>query len=99
MSQASASCANPMTPKPTVLRRAELYRDGLMIALLAARPIRIKNFLRLRIETSFVAGPNGYTIVLAKKETKNRKALEYYVPAELRPYLDRYLTEHRPILM
>ncbi len=83
----------------TTLRRAELYRDGMSIALLAARPIRIGNFTALTIGGTFVDGAVGYRIILRKGDVKNRRPLEYQVPAALAPSLGRYIDRYRPILL
>jgi hypothetical protein len=42
------------TEKIPKLTRARLFRNGLMIALLACCPIRLKNYIALEIGRSFV---------------------------------------------
>lgn len=83
----------------TTLRRAELYRDGMSIALLAARPIRIGNFTALTIGGTLIDRAVGYQITLHKSDVKNRRPLEYEVPAALAPNLARYIDHYRPILL
>jgi hypothetical protein len=60
------------TSKRTALARARQFRDGLMIALLAFHPIRLKNFAALEIGRSFVQLKNRWWIVLAA-DTKKEK--------------------------
>ena len=50
--------------------RAELYRDGLVIAFLAARPLRLKNMMGLEIGTNFLLTAIFYVVDLAAEETK-----------------------------
>ncbi len=52
------------------LTRASIFRNGLMIALLAHCPIRLKNFAALEIGRSFVNVDGTWWIVLAAAETK-----------------------------
>ncbi len=67
----------------TAPKRAVRYRDGLAVALLAARPIRIGTFIKLAIGQTLLSGAAGYQIILPKAVTKNRAHLENGVPAEL----------------
>jgi hypothetical protein len=57
----------------TKLARARLFRNGLMIALLACCPIRLKNFVALEIGRSIVQIKNAWWIVLPASETKERR--------------------------
>jgi site-specific recombinase XerD len=82
-------------PKPT---RATMFRNGLMIALLARCPIRLKNFAALEIGRSFVNVDGTWWIVLTAAETKEKRPDERPVPEELAEYIQRYLSVHRPIL-
>jgi integrase/recombinase XerD len=77
---------------------AVLYRDGLMIALLAARPLRRKNLAAIKIGEHLIRSGAGYRLKFAASETKSRKALELNLPAKLTPFLDRYISHHRPLL-
>ena len=47
-----------------------MFRDGLLIALLAYCPIRLKNFAALEIGRSFVNAYGKWWIVLTAAETK-----------------------------
>jgi integrase len=78
------------------VRRAMFYRDGLMIALLASRPIRRKNLVRLEIGRQIVKTGNVWTLNIPARETKNRQRVEMNLPIELCPAMDRYIDCYRP---
>lgn len=75
------------------------FRDGLMIALLAARPLRQHNFLSIEIGRHLCKLGDGFVLIFAAEETKNWRPLEVPVPALLVPALERYLEHYRPILL
>jgi integrase len=79
--------------------RAKDFRDGLMIALLAARPLRIKNFATLRLGHHLHETSSNYLIDIPADETKSCRPLETFVPDELDPWLAIYLQKYRPILL
>ena len=87
-------------------RRAVGYRDGLTVALLAARPLRLKNFAAIEIGRHLVAHGDGYQLRFARSEMKGRRALQHPAavveqpfPEALAPHLRRYLAHHRPCLL
>jgi integrase len=82
----------------TELARARQFRDGLMLALLAFHPIRLKNFAALEIGRSFVQVKNRWWIVLAASQTKEGRADERAVDNALVSWIDRYLSIYRPVL-
>jgi site-specific recombinase XerD len=75
------------------------YRDGLVIALLAARPIRLKNFAAIEIDRHLVRVDNTYWLRFDADEVKNRKHIEVQIPDILTPHIERYCTVHRPMLL
>lgn len=75
------------------------FRDGLMIALLAQRPIRRENFSCLQIGSSFTKGPGGYAIHLKAEQVKTDCAIDVPCPIALTATLDRYLSIYRPTLL
>jgi integrase len=79
-------------------RKALRYRDGLMIALLAARPLRQGNFTPIEIDRHLLHRGDGYQLRFLASETKPRRRLEFPVPAALVGSLDQYLAIHRPVL-
>jgi integrase len=79
------------------LRRALLVRNGLMVALLALCPIRLKNFAGLKIGRSFLRLEGGWWIVL--KHTKSKRPDYRPVPPFLTRSIESYLEVYRPVLL
>lgn len=90
----AADCAADLSD----FRRATNFRDGLIIALLAARPIRRGNFAAIEIDRHLIREEAGYRLQFDATETKTRVPLEFAIPGELSPFLDRYLAQYRPML-
>ncbi len=80
------------------LARARQVRNGLMVALLAFCPIRLKNFYALEIGSTFVKIKDQWWIVLSASQTKEKRADERPVDNKLRSSIESYLNIHRPIL-
>jgi integrase len=80
------------------LQRAIRFRDGLIIALLAARPLRRKNLCALRLGHHVARRGATLWIGIPGEETKNGRPIEVPLPEELSRAMDRYLCEHRPVL-
>ena len=79
--------------------RAVRFRDGLMIALLAARPLRVSNLVSIRLGQQLIRQGSGWTLVFEPHEMKNRRPFEIPFPRELDTALDSYLQTWRPILL
>jgi site-specific recombinase XerD len=93
---ARADAATDQTP----LQRAVLFRDGLMIALLAYRPaLRISNLAAMAIGHHLVQQGSAYWLHFEAEEMKGRRMFEATVPADVRPGLDRYIQHYRVILL
>jgi integrase len=84
---------------PTETRRAMKYTQGLMIALLAARPLRIRNFQDITIGRSLRYDGTTYWLTFSGVETKTGRAIDEPVPSSLVPYLETYLRVHRSHLL
>jgi site-specific recombinase XerD len=82
----------------TALARARQFRNGLMIALLAFHPVRLKNFAALEIGRTFMMVKNKWWIVLAASDTKEGRPDERHMDDCLTSWIERYLTVHRPVL-
>jgi integrase len=80
------------------LTRARMFRNGLMVALLAYCPIRRKSYAALEIGRSFVNVDGIWWILLTAAETKEKRPDERPAPEELTPFIERYLDTYRPIL-
>jgi integrase len=83
----------------TDFARARGVRNGLIIALLAFCPIRLKNFASLQIGHTFKEVDGSWWITLPALDTKSRRPDERRVPELLNPYIDVYLKQSRPILL
>jgi integrase len=80
--------------------RAQGVRNGLMIALLALCPIRLKNFAALEVGETFREVEGSWWITLPSHATKSRRAPEERrVPKLLNPAIDVYLNQSRPVLI
>jgi integrase len=91
---AKVDCATQLP----ALARARQFRDGLMVALGALHPIRLKNFAALEIGSSFTKVNGAWWIVLSASETKEGRADERPIASYLHRRIDRYLNEYRPVL-
>ncbi len=78
--------------------RAMQFRDGLLIALLAARPLRLKNLTGLALELSLVRRGQEWWIIIPAEETKTHEPIEVPWPQALNSVLATYLATYRPIL-
>jgi site-specific recombinase XerD len=74
-------------------------RDGLMIAMLIACPIRIANLTMIELGRHLVADGNVYHLRFSPEETKTSREIEAELPADLTPWVDDYLREHRQQLL
>jgi integrase len=73
-------------------------RDGLIILMLVARPIRRRNLCGMRLgETVFVT-ERQVRADFPPSQTKAGNRIAFSYPSWLRPLIDAYLTDARPIL-
>ena len=79
----------------TDLARARLVRDGLMIALLACCPIRLRNLATLRVGQQLRRIGDTWWIILSEAETKSGRPDERPIPEILIPHVDRWLDNWR----
>lgn len=77
------------------LRGAIAYRDGLIIALLASRPIRRRNLAAMRVGHHLMRTGNHWHTVFTSDETKTHEPYEAPLPDFLAPYVERYIDEIR----
>jgi integrase/recombinase XerD len=71
------------------------YRDGLLIALLAAVPLRRRNIASLRLGHSLVRIGQDWLITIPAEEVKTRQVLDFPIPPRLQPRVNRYLDSFR----
>lgn len=77
------------------VRRCRLYRNGLMIALLASCPIRLKNFAAIEVEGTLRKVGEGWIIALPASHTKSGRRDERPVPETLVRKIETYLQSYR----
>src|SRR5262249_39569840 len=83
----------------TDLARARGVRNGLMVALLALCPIRLKNFAALEIGQTFKEVHGRWWIALPGNLTKSGRPDERPIPAWLNRYIETYIERSRPVLL
>jgi integrase len=87
----------PSAPQPPSFQMACRHRDGLMIALLAACPVRRGNLADLDTRQTLVHRPGGWSIEISGACVKNRRPIAMPIPDALAPHLDRHLAVFRPV--
>jgi len=80
-------------------QNATLFRDGLMLALLVLRPLRIANFSAIRIGQQLQRKGEGWRLSFTAEEMKNGRPFECSFPGDLTLALERYLEVHRKTLL
>ena len=76
------------------------FRDGLIVAIEAARARRLRSMAGLQIGTELTRRPDGcWRIDLPPGRVKTRQPDTFSLPAHLTSYIDRYLGEIRPFLL
>ncbi len=85
------------TPATTVSCIA--YRNGLLIAMLAARARRLRSMQLLRVGHELLRSPEGYRIELTPDQVKTNKPDRFELPTNLTPYIEHYLRQLRPQLL
>jgi integrase len=92
----------------TLIREAEIYgktavsraigvRNGLLVALLALHPIRVKNFVALTIGETFINVDGRWWLHVPSDVTKSHRVDERQVPEFITGAINRYIETHRPI--
>ena len=83
----------------TTLSKFKTYRDGLMLGLLASRPLRLRNLAGLTLDRTLVRRADGWWIQIPAAETKTKQPIEVPWPDMPVRQLQTYLTEHRPAIV
>lgn len=78
---------------------ASHVRDGLLLALLAVRPLRLANFAGLQLGRSIVRRDDGWWLDIDGEETKTGQAQWAPLPRALTMPLDVYVETYRPRLL
>jgi integrase/recombinase XerD len=79
--------------------RKIVFRDGLMIMLLASRPIRLRTLAAMRIGTHVLRVGNEWRLRFQGSETKSGRPFECTVPEKVVPFLERFVHEVRPMFL
>jgi len=74
------------------------YRDGLIIALLALRPLRLRNLATLELGRTLLRDNDSFRIAFEGSEMKNGVSLEFEWPGVLTAPLQEWLGRYRPAL-
>jgi integrase len=82
----------------TRLARAVGVRNGLLIALLALHPIRIKNFAALNIADTLTNVDGRWWLHIPSDDTKSHRIDERQVPEFMTDIVTTYVETHRPVL-
>jgi integrase len=79
----------------TALGRARLVRDGVMIALLALCPIRLRNLAELHVGRQLLRVGDAWWVILEADETKTGRPDERPVPGIVAEAIERWLGHWR----
>jgi integrase len=86
-------------PTPAIdWREAITFRNWLMLGLLAVVPLRRGNFTRLSFRNQMRKRNGVWSIDIDGTETKTGRPIATVVPPTLGLFVDRYLTNVRPLL-
>lgn len=79
------------------LHQAVHYRDALILALMAAWPLRVRNATAIELGRHLIRINDRWLLTIPGEETKNHQPLEYFLPDDLCPWLEYYLATVRPV--
>jgi integrase len=82
----------------TALARAVGVRNGLIVALLALHPIRIKNFAALTIADTFINVDGRWWLHIPSEDTKSHRVDERQVPEFITDAVNSYVKTYRAVL-
>jgi integrase/recombinase XerD len=75
-------------------------RDGMMIAFLSLRPLRVGNLFKLQLGVHLTRQEDGrWRIHIADGETKNSETIDMILPKDIALLLERHLKVDRPALL
>lgn len=86
-------------PVSDIRQHAARFRDALIIAFLALRPIRLENLSSIELDRHLTKIGDRYWCRFVPAETKEGRPLEFPMPEALTPWLDHYLATYRPLLL
>jgi hypothetical protein len=80
---------------PNYKKAARQFRDGLLIALLAARPLRRRAFSSLCLDRHVHRVGLRFVLAIDADDTKTGQGYDFELPELLAPYFTRYLANYR----
>src|SRR5437879_10930498 len=83
----------------TPLARPKGVRNGLLVALLALHPIRIKNFATLTIARTFISVDGRWFLHIPSDDTKSHRMDERQIPEFMTDAVNSYICRHRAVLL
>ena len=92
--QLMVEAATASTPRLAAIS----FRDGLVIALLALRPMRRRNLAGLHINQTLLRFGEDWHICVEADQTKTHEPIEWPWPEALASDLETYLNLHHPVL-
>jgi hypothetical protein len=75
------------------------WRDGLMLAFLAARPLRLRSFTAIRLGIELRRTGADFELALGADALKTGGYYDASLPSAFTPLLERYIGEIRPALL
>jgi len=78
--------------------QARVYRDGLMVAVLAARPLRLRSFSLIQVRRDLTFNNDVFVLSVPREHTKTTRAIEFSLPRSLTDPLTTYLQRYRRML-
>jgi hypothetical protein len=85
------------TESSTTFARAVAYRNGLIIALLAADPLRLANIASLEIGRTLIKDGTTWSFEIPAEQTKERRLHLALLPDWSTSCIDRYVQHSRPL--
>ena len=76
-----------------------LYRDGLAIAFLIHRPLRVQNLAGIQLNRHLHRRGEEWWVAFMGTEMKGKRPIQFPWPAILAEALERYLKVYRPVLL
>jgi integrase/recombinase XerD len=86
-------------PVSDIRQHAARFRDALIIAVLALRPIRLENLTAIELGRHLTKIGDRHWCRFAPTEMKEDRPLEFRMPEALTSWLDHYIAIYRPLLL
>jgi integrase/recombinase XerD len=80
-------------------QRALQMRDGLILCLLIARLLRLKNISQITLDQHLLQRGERAILAFSADDMKGKRAAQVTVPDRVMPWLELYLAQYRPVLL